>query len=160
MIGMWKYLLPLVLLLVPCSALARDVSFEVAVGTGPSVGFSAVWGVTPHLAWSFTTFAELQGGPTQTGSATVQTSSYTVGVRAMYRFGSADARVRGTVGAGIHAGWFGSTFRPVAEALAGARLQLTRRLYGFVDSSIAVPLMDVAAWDWRLSLGIGFQLRF
>jgi hypothetical protein len=157
---MWKYILPLMLLLVPCSVLAGGVSFEVAVGTGPSVGFSAVWDVTPHLAWSFTTFAELHGGPTQTGSATVQTSSYTVGVRAMYRFGSADARIRGTVGAGIHAQLLGSTIRPILEALAGAKLQLTRRLYGFVDSSITVPVTDVAAWDWRLSLGVGFQLRF
>lgn len=157
---MWKYVLLLMLLLVPCSAFARGVSFEAAVGTGPSVGFSAVWDVTPHLAWSFTTSVALQAGSTQTGSATVQTPSFTVGVRAMYRFGSADARIRGTVGAGIHAGLFGSTVRPVLEALAGARLQLTRRLYGFVDSSVTVPLTDVAAWDWRLSLGVGFQIRF
>ena len=157
---MWKYLLPLALLLVPCSAMAQDVSFEAAVGTGPSLEFSAVWDITPHLAWSLATSAALHGGSAQTGSATVQTSSYTVGVRAMYRFGSANARIRGTVGVGIHAGLFGSTIRPVLEALAGARLQLTPRLYGLCEASVAVPLTDVAAWDWRLSLGIGIQLRF
>lgn len=155
---MWKYFLPLVLLLVPCSALAQDVSFEVSVGTGPSLGFSAVWDATPHLAWSLATSAALHGGSTQTGSATVQTSSYRVGVRAMYRFGSASARIWGTVGAGIHAELLGPVVRPVMEALVGARLQLTSRLYGLCEASVAVPLTDVAAWDWRLSLGIGIDL--
>jgi hypothetical protein len=157
---MWRYLLPLVLVLVSCSASAQGASLEGAIGTGPSVELSAVWDVTSHLTCSVALLAALHGISTQTNSVTVQTPSLSVGVRVAYQSGSGAAPFRGFVGAGMHAELLGSTTRPVAEASLGARLRLTPQLYAFCDSSILFPLTDTAAWNWRVSLGIGIHLRF
>lgn len=158
---MKKYLfLTLLLLLISPALTGLATNLEAKIGTGPSIAIAAAWDVSSNLSIATSFSADFGGRTVQTGSATVQTPSYTIGMRATYSFLSETSPIRPYVGVGGHLALQGTTFSPLLETLLGVRAQLTRNIYLLGEASACFPIPDVAGWYWRLYLGVGFRVRF
>lgn len=159
--GMKKYLfLTLLLLSISPALTGIAANLEARIGTGPSIAIDATWDISPNLGIAASFGADFGGGAVQTGSATVQTPSYTIGMRVTYRFLPETSRIRPYFGFGGHLALQGTTFSPLLETLMGVHTQLTRNIYLLGEASAYFPIPDVASWYWRAYLGIGFRLRF
>jgi hypothetical protein len=152
--------LALALLLVFPVLTGLATNLEAKIGTGPSIAIGAAWDISPNLSIAASFCADFGGGTVQTGSATIQTPSYTIGMRATYSFLPETSRIRPYVGFGGHLALQGTTLCSLLETLVGVRAQLTRNIYLLGEASAYFPISDVADWYWKLYLGASFRLRF
>jgi hypothetical protein len=158
---MKKYLfLALLLLLLSPALTGIAANLEARIGTGPSIAIDAAWDISPNLGIAASFGADFGGGAVQTGSATVQTPSYTIGMRVTYKFLPETSQIQPYVGFGGHLALRGVTLSSLLETLVGVQAQLTRNIYLLGEASAYFPIPDVASWYWRAYLGIGFRLRF
>ena len=139
------------------SSMAIDL--DARIGTGPSVMIVASWDISSNLSIG-ASFGAVFSGAVQTGSATIQTPSYTVGICAMYSFLPKTSRIRPYVGIGGTLDFGGGTIVPLLETTLGLRAAVTPNIYLLGEASAYFSITDIADWYWRARLGIGSHFRF
>lgn len=132
---------------------------EIGVGTEPSVSFAATWEFSPNFAM-VASFGVAFGRGVQTGSSTVQTASYTVGVEARYNIRIAMSAVRPYLGLGAYVRMGSGDVSVLVSSSAGVQIRILPNVYLFGEGAALVPVLDVSGWYWRLELGAGFRLLF
>lgn len=136
------------------------IDLEARIGTGPSLMVTAAWDISSNLSIAASFGASGFASTVQTGSSTVQTPSYTVGIRATYTFLPKTSRIRPYFGIGGNLDFTGGTLTPFLETTLGLRAEITPSIYVLGEASAYFRIPDVADWYWRARLGIGFHLRF
>jgi len=154
-----KIVLAVVSLVWVTAVMGQALGVEIGVGTEPSVSLAATWEISPGLTL-VTSLGATFGGGVQTGSATVQTASYTIGVELRYNIRLATPIVQPYLGLGVLLRIGDGQLSGVASSLVGVRVRLLPSVYVFSEATALVPILDPAAWSWRLKLGVGFQFRF
>lgn len=154
-----KIVLTVVSLVWVTAVMAQAVGVEVGVGTEPSISFAAAWEISPSLA-VVTSFGAAFGGGVQTGSATVQTASYTVGVEIRYSIRLATPSVRPYLGLGALLAIGDGEVSGLVTSSAGVQVYLLRNVYLSGEAGVLVPILDLTGWFWRLKIGIGFRIPF
>jgi len=135
------------------------VGVEIGVGTEPSVSFAATWDLSPSFTM-VTSFGVAFGQGVQTGSSTVQTASYAVGVEMRYRIRLASSSVRPYLGLGVFAQMGGGDVSVLLASSAGVQIRMLPNIYLFGEGAVFVSILDASGWYWRLKLGAGFRLLF
>lgn len=148
-----------VVLVVACAMTGLGMGLEVSVGTGPSVSFGATWDLSPNLTL-VTSFGVAFGGRVQTGSSTVQSTSYTVGVELRYHVRLASPSIRPYLGFGAFVRMSGGDVSVLLASSAGVQVRMSPNIYLFGEGAVFVPILDVSGWYWRLKLGVGFRFQF
>ena len=154
-----KLYLVTAVLVVAYAMTGLGVGLEIGVGTGPSVSFAATWDLSPNLAL-VTSFGVVFGGRVQTGSSTVQTASYTVGVEMRYYIRLASPSIRPYLGLGAFAQIGGGNVSVLLASSAGVQIRMLPNIYLFGEGVVFVPILDVSEWYWRLKLGAAFRFEF
>ena len=147
------------LMMIPAFA-SMAIDLQASIGTGPSAMFTAAWDISPNLSIGASFGVSGFGGTVQTGSATVQTASYTVNMRATYTFLPEGYRIRPYLGIGGSIDFGGGALIPYIETTLGLRAEITPSIYVLGEASAYFRIPDVADWYWRARLGIGFHFRF
>jgi len=151
-------LLFVVLVAIPVfSSMAIDL--DARIGTGPSAMIVASWDISSNLSIG-ASFGAVFSGAVQTGSATVQTPSYTAGIRATYSFLPGTSRIKPYVAIGGTLDFGGGTVFPLLETTLGIRAEVTPNIYLLGEASAYFRITDISDWYWRARLGIGFHFRF
>ena len=135
------------------------VGVEIGVGTEPSVSFAATWDFSPSFT-VVTSFGVAFGQGVQTGSSTLQTASYTVGVEARYNIRFATPAVRPYLGLGAYMQMRGGGVSVLVSSSAGVQIRMLPNVYLFGEGAAFVPILDASGWYWRLKLGAGFRILF
>lgn len=135
------------------------VGVEIGVGTEPSISFAATWDLAPGFTMA-TSLGLAFGQGVQTGSITLQTASYTIGVEARYNIPFATSAVRSYLGLGAFAQMGNGDILVLASTSAGVHIRMLPNVYLFGEGALFVPILDVSEWYWRLKLGVGFRLLF
>jgi hypothetical protein len=139
---------------------AAAVDIEVGVASGPSLSLAAQWEILPNLSL-VTSMGVSFGGGGQTGSATLQTASYALGIELRYAIPLPWKGIRPYVGLGalLQLGGGGGTQLFVSSS-AGLRVNVHRNIYLFGEATSLASLSSTVDWAWRLKIGAGFCLRF
>ena len=154
-----RIVLMLAALVILTTLTGMAIDLEAKIGTGPSAMILAAWNITPNLSIS-ASLGAIFTGTVQTSSATIQTPSYTVGIRATYSFLPVTSRIRPYIGIGGTFDFGGGAAVPLLETTLGVRAKITPNIYLLGEASTYFRITDIADWYWRARLGIGFHLRF
>jgi hypothetical protein len=145
---------------VTATALAgMAVGVEIAIGTEPPISFAATWDLSPSLTM-VTSLGVAFGRGAQTGSLTLQTASYTIGVEIRYNVPFGMPAVRSYLGLGAYMQMASGDVSVLVSSSAGVQILMLPNVYLFGEGAAIVPVLDVSGWYWRLKLGIGFRLLF
>ncbi len=129
---------------------------EIGFGTEPSVSFAVTWDVSPSFTIALSLGAVFDQG-TQTGSFTVQSASYTIGLEARYVVVLATPLVRPYLGFGAYLQMGDAGTSMLMASTIGVRVRMLPGIYLFSEGTAIVPILDPTAWSWRLKLGVGFR---
>jgi len=127
----------------------------------PSLAIQAEWDVSPELTMGM--FVETSLEPIFNPAAT-QTLSLTIGLVAKYRFTHIHPAFVPYLGVAGSFGLSGTETTIALDALAGARVYITRNVSLFAEAAFfIVPFPDLAAWydltSLYRTLYLGFSLR-
>ena len=129
---------------------------EIGAGTEPSISFAVTWDVSPSFTVALSLGAIFEQG-TQTGSFTVQSASYTVGLEARYVIQLATPLVRPYLGFGAYLQMGDAGTSMLMSSSIGVQVRMLPGIYLFSEGTAIVPILDPTAWFWRLKLGVGFR---
>jgi len=133
------------------------IGIELGVGTEPSINLAASWELSESLSLLTTLGVSFGGGAVQTGSVTLQTPSYTIGMEIRYRIRLASPIVRPYLGLGVQLALADGGVSGMLSSSAGMQIRVLSNVYVSGEGAAFVPIFDAAAWYWRLRLGIGFR---
>jgi hypothetical protein len=151
-----KILVMTAVLVLASAATGLAVGGEIGVGTEPSVSFAATWDLSPSFA-VVTSFGAVFWRGVQTGSSTLPSTSYTVGVEARYEIRFLASAVRPYLGLGALAQTGSEGMSAVLSSTVGAQVRMLRNIFLFGEGSALLPVLDASSWYWRFKLGIGFR---
>jgi hypothetical protein len=150
-----KTLFVAVALVLATASAGLAVGVEIGVGTEPSISFAATWDISPSFTM-VTSFGLAFGQGVQTGSITLQTASYTIGIEARYNIPFATSAVRSYLGLGAFMHVDNGDISFLASSSAGVHIRMLPNVYLFGEGALFMPVLDVSGWYWRLKLGVGF----
>ena len=133
------------------------MGIELGVGTEPSINVAASWDLTESLSLLTTLGVVFGGGGVQTGPVTLQTPSYTIGMEIRYTIRLATPIVRPYLGLGAQLVLADGGVSGMLSSSMGVRIRVLSNVYVSGEGGALVPIFDVAAWYWRLRLGVGFR---
>lgn len=145
--------------LLATAAAASAADLEIGVGTEPSVSLAAVWDLSPSLSVAVS-FGAVFGNGVQTGSFTLQTASYILGVEARYNVRLATPIVEPYLGLGAFVRAQGGAAEVLMSSSVGARIRVLPNIWLIGEGTAFVPIFDIAEWTWRLKLAVGFRFAF
>ena len=131
--------------------------FEVGVGTEPSISFAATWEISPSFT-VVTSLGAVFGGAVQTGSSTIQTMSYTLGVELRYRMHFETLPIVPYFGMGAFLEFGGGNTALLMAPTLGVQINLLPGVHVFVEGAALIPIHDASRWSARLKLGFGYRL--
>jgi len=144
-------------MIVSSFAVGAASGVEIGVGTDPSVSFTATWDVSPSFTLALSLGAVFAQG-TQTGSFTVQSASYTIGVEARYMIELATPLVRPYLGFGAYLELTDGDTSMLMSSSVGVQVRMLPGIYLFSEGTAVVTILDPTEWFVRLKLGVGFRL--
>jgi len=141
-----------------CAVAISGLGFglEVGVGTEPSISFAATWDISPSFT-AVTSLGALFGGSVQTGSLTVQTMSYTLGVEFRYRAQFQALPIAPYLGIGAFLEFGGGDTALLMASALGMQVNPLPHVHVFVEGAALVPIHDASRWSARLKLGFGYR---
>lgn len=140
--------------------LGMDIGARLSVQS-PSLAIQAEWDVSPDLTMGLLVETSLE--PIFNPGVT-QTPSIRIGLQAKYRFTHIHPAFVPYLGVVGSLGLLGADTTITLDALAGARIYLTRNVHLFAEAAFSIiPFPDVAAWtnpaSFYKSLYLGFGMR-
>jgi hypothetical protein len=132
------------------------VGVEIGVGTEPSINLAATWELSQSLTLVTSLGVAFGGGGVQTGSLTVQTPSYTIGMELRYTIRFATPIVLPYLGLGAQIEFSDDGVVGMVSSSAGVQIRVLQNVYVLGEGAAFVPIFDAAGWYWRLKLGVGF----
>jgi hypothetical protein len=148
----------LVVAVVAAGGMAANL--EVGVGTGPSISLASTWDLSPNLVLGASFAVSYGSGLSQTGSVTLQTPSYTVGIFARFQFRFPASPISPYFGAGIQLRLYESDISTLLTFMSGVRIDVTPNFYVLGEGAVMMPIADIADSSWRIWLKAGFVFPF
>jgi len=157
-----KLLVVLSLVVVVPALIGRgmDIGARLSVQS-PSLAIQAEWDVSPDLTMGLLVETSLEP---IFNPGVAQTPSIRIGLQAKYRFTHIHPAFVPYLGVVGSLGLLGADITIAVDALAGARIYITRNVHLFAEAAFSiVPSPDVAAWydltSWYKNLYFGFGIR-